>query len=124
MCNVSDNVSVLGTIAVPGNTDVFHFSVPGPGLDVSATLMDLPADYDLYVGDSAGTILGQSVQEGTAAEHVGLSLDGGTYYLYVNADPGRTVDPDNRYRLEMRFANALANAAPAEQELVQAGPAN
>jgi hypothetical protein len=110
-CSVADDVLVKGTILSPGDTGTFHFRVPSPGVQAIAELANLPADYDLYLADSSGAIMGQSVQDGTTSERVAIGLDSGTYYLYVHADVGRPVDAQNPYQLELRFASQPATGA-------------
>jgi hypothetical protein len=108
MCSVGDSLAAVGIIKAVGETSTFRFSVPSTGLNVTANLVDLPADYDLYVADASGNIIGQSAAEGTTPEHVDLNLDGGTYYVYVHADPGRPVDPQDPYRLEVSVSSVVA----------------
>jgi hypothetical protein len=98
-CAVGDSLSAQAAIQHPGDTLAVDLSVPSSGLHLTADLVDLPADYDLYLADSSGTIVGESIEEGTTPEHIGADLPGGTYYLYVHSDPGRSVDPQAPFRL-------------------------
>jgi hypothetical protein len=101
----------MDTLQNSGDTDTFLLNVPPNGLAVSANLVDLPADYDLFLADSSGAILGESTEEGTAPEHIDAVVDGGTYYLYVHSDLSRAVDPQNAFRLEVSLSSAVATAA-------------
>jgi hypothetical protein len=77
-------------------------------------LTNLPADYDLFVVDEVGTILGQSIQEGFAPEYVDQVLPTGTYYVYVHVDPGRNVDPTQAYTLNVSMQAPVAFDSAAE----------
>jgi hypothetical protein len=124
MCSMDDNPTALGTITETGETNTFHFSVPASGARVTVDLVDLPADYDLYLADASGAILAQSVQEGTTPEQVQMNVDGGDYYLYVHSDPGRPVDPQDPYQLDVSITNPVAADAPAPPTPGEAGPGN
>ncbi|MBV9175109.1 MAG: hypothetical protein JOZ81_34070 [Chloroflexi bacterium] len=98
--------ALFGQAAIqnPGDTVPVDLSVPSSGLHLSADLVNLPADYDLYLVDASGTIIDQSMQEGTTPEHIEADLPGGTYYLYVHSDPGRTVDPQDAFQLQVHVS--------------------
>ena len=115
MCTHGDSLYAMAVIEDPGDVVTFGLTVPPSGLQVTADLMDLPADYDLYLADDSGTILGQSIEEGLTSEHISVAVNGGTYFLYVNSDPGRLVDARSRFRLQVSVANALATPAPQDQ---------
>jgi hypothetical protein len=98
-CAAGDALSAQAAIQNPGDTLALDVSVPATGLHVTADLVDLPADYDLYLADASGTIVDDSMQEGTTPEHIDDDLPAGTYYLYVHSDPGRAVGPQDDFRL-------------------------
>jgi len=100
-CASGDSPFALATIQNPGDTVTFEVNVPQSGERVAAELVDLPADYDLYLVDGSGAIVGESVQEGTTPEQLEFDLPGGMYYLYVYADPGRLVDAQRAFRVEV-----------------------
>jgi hypothetical protein len=100
-CAAGDSPYALATIGNPGDTVTFELNVPQSGEHVAADLVNLAADYDLYLVDASGAIVGESVQEDTTPERLELDLPGGMYYLYVHADPGRLVDALNPFRLEV-----------------------
>jgi hypothetical protein len=107
-CPLSDAMSVPGFVRQPGGTSAYTFDVGSPEAHVVASLTELPADYDLYVADGAGALVGQSVQDGTAPETVDIDLPSGTYFVYVHADPAREVDPNLPYRLSLGVSNVVA----------------
>lgn len=100
-CNPGDSVSVSGAVQNSGDTLTVDLPVSSAGVHVAADLLNLPADYDLFLGDASGAILAASVQEGTTPEHIDADLPSGTYYLYVHSDPGRTVDPVDPFQLQV-----------------------
>jgi hypothetical protein len=110
----------------PGDTSTYRFVVPDGTTAIHAELADLPADYDLYLVDGTGAILGQSVQEGTLPEIIESVLSPGTYYLYVHADEARAVNPDLNYRLQLALNTpagvTAASSAPAGDNTGFAGP--
>jgi hypothetical protein len=109
-CPLRADLPVAGFLRAAGDTDTYVFSIGSDGASVAVDLTDLPADYDLYLADTNGAILAQSVEEGTQPEHVEQSLGAGTYYLYVHADVGRAPDPEQPYTLRLSAAGAPTSA--------------
>jgi len=100
-CPIVPGTPRTGTIGAAGEVDAYRLDV-GPGCArLRIELTNLTADYDLYLGDASGGIIGQSVREGTASELIELTLAPGTYYAYVKADPARVVDPSSPYTLSV-----------------------
>lgn len=50
---------------------------------ISISLTNLPGDYDLYLRNSAGTIVAYSENAGTTSESISYSATSGTYYVEV-----------------------------------------
>jgi superoxide dismutase, Cu-Zn family len=98
-CLLADRSAVSGSITNAGGMHVYRFVVSSPHAIGRARLINLAADYDLYLVDDTGVVLGQSVQEGTAPETVEMDLASGTYFLYVYADVGRPVPSKAPYEL-------------------------
>jgi hypothetical protein len=116
-CPLADGMSMPGYIQAAGQTNTYRFEVTSPTMHITADLTDLPADYDLYLVDAGGSLLGASVQEGTEPESVDMQLSAGTYYLFVHSDPGRTFDADNPYTLHLTMAaSPPTTAAPLPPE--------
>jgi hypothetical protein len=101
-CPLRANTPVAGFLPVSGATDTYVFNVVDSA-DYTIDLSNLPADYDLYLADSNGTLLSQSVQEGVVPERIEQTLQAGTYYVYVNVDPERDADPTNPYTLRLSY---------------------
>jgi hypothetical protein len=98
-CVSGNSLTAQAAIQKPGDTISIDVAVPDSGLHLYADLVDLPADYDLYLADSSGAVLAESVEEGTTPEHIDADLPGGTYILYIHSDPGRSVDPQDPFSL-------------------------
>src|SRR5262249_10902690 len=100
-----------------GQSNAYRFDISGDNMSVTADLTTLPADYDLYLADASGSVLGQSVQEGTTPEEIRSVLGPGTYYLFVHSDPARTFDPNDPYTLQLTVAppDAPPNIATTDQ---------
>lgn len=50
---------------------------------ITVSLTNLPGDYDLYLRNSAGTIVAYSENAGTTSESISYSASAGTYYVEV-----------------------------------------
>jgi hypothetical protein len=116
-CTLDGGAVLPGYIIASGQTNAYRFDLAESDMLVVADLLDLPADYDLYLVDGAGGVVAESLQEGPAAEEVQAWLAAGTYYLYVHSDPGRAFDPLHPYTLQLSISPAsLTTAAPPAPE--------
>ena len=124
-CPLADGVSLLGEIGDQRDVDVYRFELAAPGA-VRVELTNLPADYDLYLVDLEGELLGSSVQEQTAPEALELSLpSAGQYLIYVTVDPARSYDPNASYQLQLSTiapGGTLMDALPAVGAPILADP--
>ncbi|UWE04114.1 M4 family metallopeptidase [Laceyella sacchari] len=72
-----------GLISSPTDVDWFKFT-PSKSTYLSLSLTNLPADYDLYLYNSSGTLLARSEYAGTSSESIAGTIQGGaTYYVKV-----------------------------------------
>jgi hypothetical protein len=100
-CVLAVDAPVFGEISAQQDLDVYRFDALAPGT-VRVDLSNLPADYDLYLVDSSGEVLGSSVQESTAPERLEVALQQpGAYFVYVTVDPSRTFEPGASYLLQL-----------------------
>ncbi|MFN8637211.1 MAG: pre-peptidase C-terminal domain-containing protein [Chloroflexota bacterium] len=111
-CPIAFNTSVTGTIGSATDVDAYKFDVAQPGTTVIVELTDLPQDYDLYLANARGGVLGQSVREGTGPERIQLTLAAGTYYVYVQVDASRYVETDAPYTLRLFLNSPPSTQAP------------
>jgi hypothetical protein len=107
-CIIADAMTLPGFIRETGGTTKYTFGVDMPEAHVVASLTDLPADYDLYLADGGGQLLGQSVHDGTVPETIDLELPNGTYFLYVHVDPSRDFDPNVPFTLNLGVTSIVA----------------
>ena len=76
------NTDVKGTISPSGDIDYYRFNVTTGG-PVVITLTTLPANYNLRLLNSTGTILVTSANNGTANETINATVAAGFYYVQV-----------------------------------------
>jgi hypothetical protein len=103
-CPLADGVTVQGTIRQQGGRNYYWFGAPVSAMHVRIDMVDLPADYDLYLfsDQSADPTrpFTQSTNLEVAPELIDLVLaDAGTYLLEVVSDPGQPFDPEQPYTL-------------------------
>ena len=79
-------------------------------------LSGLSADADLYLESSTGTLLAQSVQDGSADDTIVYALDAGTYYVRVDAYGAGAID----YRLRLSQQSEPPPSPPAGGQTRQA----
>ena len=112
-CRLIEGGTLRNTLAGPGAASVCGLDVREPGTRVQLDLIDLPADYDLYLVDEAGNVVDQSVHEGTTPESLDLTLaSAGAFFVYVVADPGRNVAATAPYTLRFSLTAPVAEASP------------
>lgn len=95
----------------PGDIDVYRVTLDAPA-QIELQLANLPADYDLYLSDARGAVIGQSAHEDTATEQLQITVQAGRYYVFVLVDPSRQIEPSLPYTL------AFTAAAPSPSTAV------
>ncbi len=77
------NTVIQAAIGTSTDVDYYKFTTSASS-NFSITLTNLPADYDLYLYNSAGTQIGSSTAAGTSSESITLSNQAaGTYYVRI-----------------------------------------
>ncbi len=76
------NTDVKGLISPSGDVDYYKFVITTGGT-ITITLTTLPADYDLRLYNSAGTLVQSSENGGTTSETISRTVTAGTYYVRV-----------------------------------------
>ncbi len=76
------NATIYGKIFPARENDYYKFTVPATGV-YTASLTQLPADYDLRILNSTGTTVGLSQTGGLSNETINANLITGTYYIRV-----------------------------------------
>jgi len=106
-CPLADGATTERVIRQQGGRHYYWFGAPVPDMHLRVELVDLPADYDLYLfsdqSRDPSVPFAQSANLELAPEVIDMVLaDQGTYLLEVVSDPGQPFDPSAPYTL--RFA--------------------
>jgi hypothetical protein len=81
---ISANANVFSQIGTATDADWYQFTNTAAASNIYVTLTSLPFDYDLYLYNAAGTLLGTSTGGGTADEAIIYNTTtAGTYYVRV-----------------------------------------
>ena len=82
--SIAVNTNITALIGTSTDKDYFKFTNTAAAPNIKVTLSNLPADYDLKLYNSAGTLLYTSQNGGTTAETIKYNAAPvGTYYAYV-----------------------------------------
>jgi len=119
---VSANTNTSSQIGSSTDVDWYRFSTTAGQPNLKVTLSGMPGDYDLYLYNSAGTLLSSSTAGGTTAESVVLNGGAvGTYYVRVIGYNG-AFSTTVCYTLGVTTsASTLAKAAEAFVNRVEKG---
>jgi hypothetical protein len=115
-------LTVSGYIGHSEDVDIFRTPATYGGylLDFSVELYDLPADYDLYVYDSANREIARSTNRGTEPEHIYYysgPRTGNGYWLKVVGADGAS-DPNRPYRLRFTMNPGTRTPSPTRTPTV------
>jgi hypothetical protein len=100
-CFIGPDVAAQGYISYPWDVDSYRFDVVGAQSLARVELLDLPADYDLYLQSAASgyPTLAMSDEEDRDPELIEITLDPGTYYLTVQSYDAQSSDAPYTLRL-------------------------
>jgi len=102
---ISLDTDVYGTIGVRGDNDYYKFVITTGGT-VTISLTTLPADYQLNLLSSNGTILQSSTNNGTTNETISTTITPGTYYVRVYPKNNGAVNASSCYTLNVQAGTA------------------
>jgi hypothetical protein len=111
-CSIGTAAPAVGFISNPADIDRYRFEVPGGPHWVHLELVDLPADYDLEVQDSADVSLAATHNSGTFPEALDLLLEPGAYFVPIYSLVAQGSD-ERPYRLNLSMVPAGSGARPA-----------
>lgn len=77
------NTDVKGLLSPSGDIDYYKFTITNAGT-INLSLTTLPADYDLRLYNSTGTLVASSLKSGTSSEAIAYTAAAGTYYAHVS----------------------------------------
>jgi hypothetical protein len=115
--DVSTNGNTSGAATIPLNTDIFglvgsrndndyYKFVITTGGTLTASLTTLPANYNLSLLNSSGTLLQSSTNSGTTNETINRTVTAGTYYVRVYPVNKQTFNASNCYTLRVQGGTA------------------
>lgn len=115
--DISTNGTISGAATIPFNTDVFGLINPSGDNDyyrfvittggtATASLTNLPANYNLRIYNSSGSLLASSTLSGTNNESISRTYSPGTYYVRVNGQNSSAFNATNCYTLKVQLGTA------------------
>jgi hypothetical protein len=109
------NSNITGLINTSTDVDYYKFNITTGGT-IAITLTTLPADFDLYLYNSAGTQVGSSLNASTTSETINYTATSGTYYLKVIGYTG-ALSTSTCYTLKVALGTATRqdNSIQSEQ---------
>jgi serine protease len=102
----TDNSTVAGTISATSDTDYYRVTLPGGRTLVSTLVPNASSDYDLYVYNSNGTLIGSSENGTGATDAISVSNTGSsalTRYIRVVRWSGGTGATNGKYTLNLNW---------------------
>jgi serine protease len=102
----TDNTTVNGTIGSTSDNDYYRVSLPAGRTLVSTLVPNASSDYDLYVYNSNGTLIGSSELGTGATDVVSVTNSGSstlTRYIRVVRWSGGTGATNGRYTLNLNW---------------------
>ncbi len=109
------NTDVKGLINVSGDNDYYRFTI-NTGGTITLSLTTLPANYQLALLNSSGTVLQSSTNSNTNNETINRTVTAGTYYARVYPRNNNAFNAGNCYTLRVQTGTAARNA---DVEIVQ-----
>jgi hypothetical protein len=109
------NTDIKGLINPSGDNDYYKFII-NTGGSITMTLTTLPANYQLSLLNSGGTVITASTNGGTNNETINATVVAGTYYARVYPFKNNTWNASNCYTLRVQTGTAGKMVNP---ELVQ-----
>ena len=100
-----------------GDIDWFKFSNTASAPNIEVSLTNLPANYDITLYSSTGTVVGKSHNSGTTSELIKFNTTSvGTYNVKVNGKNG-AFNATNCYTLEADISNNPFRITEADQAM-------
>jgi hypothetical protein len=114
---ISVNTNISAKIGTSTDTDWFKFSNTSAAKNIRVTLSNLPADYDIKLHNSAGTVLFTSANSGNTNELIKYNnAPVGTYYISVYGYNG-TFNANSCYTLRADISSTAFRQIEGAEEL-------
>jgi PKD repeat protein len=108
------NTDIFALISTTADVDWFKFTTAGSAKNIKITLTNLPADYNIKLYKSDGTLIGSSTKIGTESEQIIYNTNkAGTYNINVYGYAG-VFNPDVCYTLRAEVSSTSFKSAEAE----------
>jgi len=111
---IAINTDIFALISPQYDVDHFSFSTSNAAKNVIVTLTDLPADYNVYLYKSNGTLLGSSVNTGLLDETIVYNTNRSGSYIVKVAGYAGAYDPANCYTLHVTTSSSSGKSGPAD----------
>lgn len=102
------NTDIKGMIEAANDVDNYKFVISTGGT-ITLTLTTLPANYNLRLVNSAGTILRTASNTGTTNESIAYTAAAGTYYARVYGSSSSVFNSTSCYTLKVTLGTATRN---------------
>ncbi|MEO7263998.1 MAG: reprolysin-like metallopeptidase [Ferruginibacter sp.] len=116
------NTDVFGLIEVRGDNDYYKFTITTGGT-ITVSLSTLPADYQLALLNSAGSVMQSSLNNGTADETISGTATAGNYYVRVYPKNNGAWNAVSCYTLRVQTGTATRETIAANKFTVSPNPA-
>jgi hypothetical protein len=113
--SIATNSPIQALINPSGDIDWFKFNNTASAPNIEVSLTNLPANYDITLYNSTGTVVGKSHNSGTTSELIKFNTTSvGTYYVKVNGKNG-AFNATSCYTLEADISNNPFRLTEADQ---------
>ncbi len=115
---IAVNTNITALLNTSTDVDWFKFSNTSTAKNIRVTLSNLPADYDLRLYNSAGTLLSTSANGGNASEQIKYNnAPVGTYYIRVYGYNG-VFNSSTCYTLRADISSTAFKQTEGAEELI------
>ena len=112
------NTNITALLNTSTDVDWFKFSNTSTAKNIRVTLSNLPADYDLRLYNSAGTLLSTSANGGNASEQIKYNnAPVGTYYIRIYGYNG-AFNASSCYTLRADISSTAFKQTEGTEELI------
>lgn len=103
---LSPNVDLLGLISASNQSDYFKVSISSPNINMRIDLMNLPANYNISLLNSSGTVLVSSLKTNKTNEVIIRNgLAAGNYVIRVYGASSTIFNSSLCYLLKVKTAS-------------------
>jgi hypothetical protein len=110
------NTNITGLINAGGDVDNYKFTITTGGT-ITLTLTTLPANYNLRLVNSAGTVLVTASRSGTNSETINYTAAAGVYYARVYGSSSSVSNASTCYTLKVQLGTATKPVFANDQQL-------